>query len=154
MNCFYLLFILFIWSCESHVSTGLDNLESQNFKRIQNKNIALIINHTSLNKNGDHVIDLLVDKPNININYGNETQVTKYIGINSVEFPFDNSPYTNEEYVSFFYEIFERTYLGANYSKVVRNNDFRKTLYNVLADFESSNIKDGIDNIPELIKFY
>ena len=67
MNCFYLLFILLIWSCESHVSTGLDNLESQNFKRIQNKNIALIINHTSLNKNGNHVIDLLVDKPNINV---------------------------------------------------------------------------------------
>lgn len=92
------------------------------------------------------------DKPNININYGNETQVSKYIGINSVEFPLNVVPYTNEEYVSFFYEIFERTYFGANYSKVVRNNNFRKTLYNVLADFESSNIKEGVDNIPELMK--
>ena len=94
------------------------------------------------------------DKPNININYGNETQVSKYIGINSVEFPFNVAPYTNEEFVSFFYEIYERTYLGANYSKVIRNNNFRKTLYNVLADFESSNIKDGVENIPELMKIF
>lgn len=92
------------------------------------------------------------DKPKININYGNETQVSKYIGINSVEFPFEHTPYSNEEFVSFFYEIYERTYLGANYTKVIRNNNFRKTLYNVLADFESVNIKDGLDNIPELMK--
>jgi len=92
------------------------------------------------------------DKPNININYGNETQVSKYIGINSVEFPFNNTPYTNEEFVSFFYEIYERTYLGANYSKVVRNNNFRENIYPVLADFESSNIKEGLDNVPELMK--
>ena len=92
------------------------------------------------------------DKPNININYGNETQSSKYIGINSVEFPFNNVPYTNEEFVSFFYEIYERTYLGANYSKVVRNNDFRQNMYPVLADFESSNIKEGLDDIPELMK--
>ena len=92
------------------------------------------------------------DKPNISINYGNETQVSKYIGINSVEFPFKTMPYSNEEFVSFFYEIYERTYLGANYSKVVRDNNFRKTLYNVLADFESTNIADGLDNIPELMK--
>ena len=91
------------------------------------------------------------DKPNISINYGNETQVSKYIGINSVEFPFKIMPYTNEEFVSFFYEIYERTYLGANYSKVVRDNNFRKTLYNVLADFESTNIADGLDNVPELM---
>ena len=67
MNFFYLLMFLLIWSCESHISTGLDNLESQNFKVIQNKNIALIINHTSLNKNGDHIIDLLVNKHHINV---------------------------------------------------------------------------------------
>ena len=92
------------------------------------------------------------DKPNISINYGNETQVSKYIGINSVEFPFNNVPYTNEEMVSFFYEMYERTYLGANYSKVVRDNNFRKTLYTVLSDFESTNIKEGVGNSPELMK--
>lgn len=67
MNFFYLLFLFYIFSCESHVSTGLDNLESQNFEIIKNKNIALVINHTSLNKNRVHVIDLLLDKPNINV---------------------------------------------------------------------------------------
>ena len=92
------------------------------------------------------------DKPKININYGNEKQVSKYLGVNSVEFPFDNLPYVNEEYVSFFYEIFERTYLSANYSKVIRNNNFRKTLYNVLADFESVNIKEGLSSSPGLTK--
>jgi hypothetical protein len=92
------------------------------------------------------------DKPKVNINYGNDKQVSKYIGVNAVEFPFESEPYVNEEYVSFFYEIFERTYLSSNYSKVIRDNNFRKTLYNVLADFESVNIKEGLNNSPELMK--
>lgn len=92
------------------------------------------------------------DKPKISINYGNQKQVSKYMGVNAVEFPLENQPYTNEEYVSFFYEIFERTYLSSNYSKIIRNNNFRKTLYNVFADFETVNIKEGVNDSPELMK--
>ena len=94
------------------------------------------------------------DKPKVNINYGNQKQVSKYIGVNAVEFPFENHPYVNEEAVSFFYEIFERTYLSSNYSKVIRNNNFRKSLYTVLADFESINIKEGLNDSPQLTKTF
>lgn len=92
------------------------------------------------------------DKPSVNINYNNPTRISKYMGINAVEFPFDNLPYVNEEYVSFLYEIYERTYLGAHYSKIIRNNNFRKTLYNVFADFETINIKEGLLDSPGLTK--
>ena len=92
------------------------------------------------------------DKPKINVNFGNETQVSKYIASNAIEFPFENIPYVNEEYVSFFYEIFERTYLTSNYTKIIRNNNFRKTLYTVMADFETNNIKEGLNDSPALMK--
>ena len=36
-----LIILPLIWSCESNVLTGLDNLDSEKFKSIQNKNIAL-----------------------------------------------------------------------------------------------------------------
>lgn len=94
------------------------------------------------------------DKPTININYGNETQISPYMGINAVEFPFENLPYINEEAVSFLYEIYERTYLGSHYNKIIRNDNFRKTLYNVFADFESINIKSGLKDSPGLTTLF
>ena len=59
MRFIYLLIIPLLWSCESNISTGLDNLISNNFDVLQHKNIGLIINHTSLDKDGNHIIDFL-----------------------------------------------------------------------------------------------
>ena len=94
------------------------------------------------------------DKPVVSVNYENETQLTNYISSNAIEFPFDSTPYSNKEYVSFFYEIFERTYLNTNYNKIIRNNNFRKSLYNVFADFESLNIQEGLKGSPKLTKIF
>ena len=94
------------------------------------------------------------DKPAISPNYNNETQVTKYMGTNAVEFPFSTPPYVNKEYVSFFYEIFERTYLITNYNKIIRDNNFRKSLYNIFSDFESLNIQEGLLGSPNLMKIF
>ena len=51
----------------SNLLTGLDVLESTNFESIQNKNIGLVINHTSLNKNNIHILNLLLEHNNIYI---------------------------------------------------------------------------------------
>lgn len=67
MKIYYFLIFPLLWSCESHVSMGLDNLISHDFNILQNKNIGLIINHTSLDKHGNHIIDLLAAEPTINV---------------------------------------------------------------------------------------
>ena len=67
MRFFYILILSFLWSCESHVSTGLDNFISHNFNIIQHKNVGLIINHTSVDKAGNHIVDLLSIEPSINV---------------------------------------------------------------------------------------
>ena len=62
-----LLILQLLWSCESHISTGLDNLISKNFDVLQHKNIGLIINHTSLDKDGTHIVDLLSAESEIEV---------------------------------------------------------------------------------------
>ena len=54
-------------SLHANVLTGLDVLEKQSFEKLQNKNIGLVINHTSINNNNNHIIELLADYSNINI---------------------------------------------------------------------------------------
>ncbi len=39
--------------------TGLDVLAAENFKRLEGRNVALIINHTSIDRRGKHILDLL-----------------------------------------------------------------------------------------------
>ena len=46
---------------EGGVLTGLDILQNNKFKSIQNKNIGLVINHTSINKDKVHILDLLLE---------------------------------------------------------------------------------------------
>ena len=67
MRFIYIIILPLLWSCEYTISTGLDNLLSNNFNVIQNKNIGLIINHTSLIKDGHHIIDLLAREAGINV---------------------------------------------------------------------------------------
>ena len=40
------------------VYTGLDILEQMDFEPLKNKNIAILSNHTSVNRNGKHLFDL------------------------------------------------------------------------------------------------
>ena len=62
-----LLLILFsiLTFLYSDVLTGLDVLQNNKFKSIQNKNIGLVINHTSLNKDKVHILDLLLEYEDI-----------------------------------------------------------------------------------------
>ena len=50
-----------------HIYTGLDILEQMDFQILKNKNIGIFCNHTAVNRNNKHIIDILnsVDKVNI-----------------------------------------------------------------------------------------
>ena len=62
------IFILFFFSLlYSNILTGLDVLESEEFKLLHDKKVGLVINHTSLNKEGIHILELLSKYENIYI---------------------------------------------------------------------------------------
>lgn len=54
-------------SRHNQVLTGLDVLQREGFARLKGKRVGLIGNHSSLNKNGEHLLDLLVAQPDIKI---------------------------------------------------------------------------------------
>ncbi len=56
-----------MWSCESLISTGLDNLKSTHFELLQHKRVGVIINHTSLDRDGNHIIELLAAENEIEV---------------------------------------------------------------------------------------
>ena len=81
----------------------------------------------------------------------NQKQEADFIPSNAIEFPYNVKPYSNTSEVPFFYEIWERTYLNTNYSKLFRGEQSRFDLYTVLGDFESYTIKQAINSDPELM---
>ena len=67
MNNFILILLSFISFIYANILNGLDVLEEKGFLLFQNKDIGLVINHTSLNKDGVHILDLLSNYTHINI---------------------------------------------------------------------------------------
>ena len=67
MNIKIITFIpLFFLACSTNIDTVLDIISKSNFQLLKGKNIGLIINHTSLDKFNNHILDLLYSN-NINI---------------------------------------------------------------------------------------
>jgi len=83
-------------------------------------------------------------------NFGNTKTELSSIPVNPVEFPYSQIPYTNLSEVPFLYELWERTYLSSNYSKLFRPNQSPQNLYQVVADFETLTIKKAIESDPFL----
>ena len=54
-------------SWESAVRSGLDVLEQEGFKRLQGRRVGLIANHSALNRKGRHLLDLVVEHPEIQL---------------------------------------------------------------------------------------
>ena len=50
-----------------HIYTGLDILEQMDFKFLKNKNVGLFCNHTAVNRNNTHLLDLIGNYNTINI---------------------------------------------------------------------------------------
>ena len=82
--------------------------------------------------------------------YNNEVEFTKYIGINAIEFPNKIQPYENLSEVAFFYEIFERAYLGSFYTKLYNDTGYANELYSAIGDFEFDNIREAVEESPSL----
>ena len=48
------------------IQIGLDVFEKEHISSLKDKRIALLINHTSLNSNGKHIVDIIHDN-NLNL---------------------------------------------------------------------------------------
>jgi hypothetical protein len=87
-------------------------------------------------------------KPESTNVYKNPTEFSSFVSSNALEFPFKTPPYTDIYGVPFFYELFERTYMSANYSKLISDIAQKKQLDKFYGDIESKNVELAIgDNI-------
>lgn len=59
--------LLFAGVCSAQVLSGLDVLERSGFAALQGKNVGLITNHTSLNKDGANAVDVLHAAPGLRL---------------------------------------------------------------------------------------
>ena len=59
--------ILFLMGCNSPIQLGIDRLELVDYSILHNKNVAMVVNHTSINSHGIHLIDLLTNHPKIHV---------------------------------------------------------------------------------------
>jgi uncharacterized protein YbbC (DUF1343 family) len=51
----------------ANVLTGLDVLKRDNFAQLKGRNIAIVTNHTARDREGNHIIDLLMKAPDVKI---------------------------------------------------------------------------------------
>ncbi len=49
------------------VLTGLDVMKREKFARLKGKTVALLTNHSAIDREGNHVLDLMMNQPNVNI---------------------------------------------------------------------------------------
>jgi len=70
---------------------------------------------------------------------------TNTININAIEFPNNGLAYLNKEEIKFFYEIWERQFLTARYSNLIRANQNQiNELINLNIEAEVNNIVNGL----------
>ena len=67
MRIFFYLISVIIGGCESNILTGLDKLKLTHFEILQGKNVGLVINHTALDRDGNHIIELLARESEIKV---------------------------------------------------------------------------------------
>ena len=49
------------------VKTGLDILEQEDFARLKGRKVGLITNHSALNNQGDHILELMLKSDDVEI---------------------------------------------------------------------------------------
>ena len=59
--------ILFVNKNKDEYLSGLDVFKEEKFNSLKNKNIALLINHTSIDNEGNHILKILNNYPDINV---------------------------------------------------------------------------------------
>lgn len=94
------------------------------------------------------------DEQVLNFDYENVLKDNPFLGINAIEFPNQQRPYTDLNVISYMYELFERTYLGSNYTKLYRSSGYENEIYSVLGDFEFNNMNQSVSTSTELIDLF
>ncbi|HMX43459.1 MAG TPA: DUF1343 domain-containing protein, partial [Elusimicrobiota bacterium] len=56
-----------VGTASAAVETGLDVLESQKFAPLWGKRIGVIVNRTSVDRQGKNLVDLLIDTPGVTL---------------------------------------------------------------------------------------
>ena len=79
-------------------------------------------------------------KPSEGNLYENPLDVTKFVSANALEFPFKTLPYQDLDAIKTFYEIYERAYIIAHYSKLDPTIVSPKKIDKFYGDIESKNI--------------
>jgi hypothetical protein len=90
------------------------------------------------------------EEQTIDYEFNNTQKVTKSVSFNTLSFPFENEPYTDLSEVSFFYEIYDRSFLPSFYSKLAEQNDTSNELYSIIGDFEVVNIQEKVNGSSSL----
>lgn len=72
--------------------------------------------------------------------YENPSDVTNYVSANALEFPFKTLPYQDLDAIKTLYEIYERSYIIAHYSKLDPTIVSPKQIDKFYGDIESKNI--------------
>ena len=80
----------------------------------------------------------------------NQETVKNYVPISAIEFGSLTNPYPDLNEITFLYEIWERTYLQSNYTKLFRPTESSENLFNVMGKFEAQTIKESISSDPFL----
>ncbi|MDZ7797403.1 MAG: DUF1343 domain-containing protein [Candidatus Marinimicrobia bacterium] len=64
-----LITILLFASCTSEkvVNTGLDNARNDGFPMFKGKSVGIVTNHTAVDRNGDHLVDLLNEEEGVKV---------------------------------------------------------------------------------------
>jgi len=86
------------------------------------------------------------------LNYRNSRETIPSISVNAVEYPYNIVPYTNLSEVNFLYELWERTYLASNYTKLFRRPKSSLNMSQVVGEFEATTIIEAIKGDPFLSK--
>ena len=76
---------------------------------------------------------------------------TDLMSVNTIEFPFNETPYLTQVSINFIYEIFERAYLATHYSNIERGKFKESQIDKILADIEGENIKNTLTNTPSYV---
>ncbi len=81
-------------SFSKNIYTGLDILDQMDFKILKNKTIVVLTNHSAINKNGKHLLDILKEYPSIKVKailelehglWGIDDKRNKFIGREKID---------------------------------------------------------------------
>ena len=96
-------------------------------------------------------------KPTTQNVYNNPADYSSYVSANALEFPFKTPPYQDLAPISFFYELFERTYIASHYGNLINDVVTKKQVDKFYGDIESKNVQlsagDAIE-INQILKNY